>query len=87
MFFRYCLIFTLIVFLFSSKGEASHIVGGELNYRYLGANLYEVRLVVYRDCLGGQAAFDDPASIGVFNMQGNLVTSSDVVSTPFILQG
>jgi len=78
MFFRYCLIFSLIFSLFSSAVVASHIVGGELNYRYLGANVYEVRLVVYRDCFGGQAPFDDPASIGVFNMQGNLVASSDV---------
>ncbi len=32
--------------------QASHIMGGELVYKHLGALDYEVTLVVYRDCAG-----------------------------------
>jgi len=71
-----------LLFIFSllklSPGFATHIVGGELNYRQLTGNEYEITLIVYRDCFGGQAAFDDPAAIGVFDDQGNLVASSYV---------
>ena len=54
------------------KLSATHIVGGELNYQYLGNYNYRIRLVVYRDCFNGQAPFDDPASIGVFNSSNAL---------------
>ncbi|MBK9107951.1 MAG: gliding motility-associated C-terminal domain-containing protein [Saprospiraceae bacterium] len=48
--------------------QASHIVGGELTYRYLGHNRYELKLVVRRDCINGSdtVPFDNPAIIGVF---------------------
>jgi gliding motility-associated-like protein len=47
---------------------ASHIVGGQLTYRYLGNNRYEIKLVVRRDCIHGSdtVPFDNPAIIGVF---------------------
>ncbi|MBP6334788.1 MAG: PKD domain-containing protein [Bacteroidia bacterium] len=61
--------------------RGTHIVGGELNYRHLGGNSYEITLVVYRDCYGGQAQFDDPAAIGVFDAQLNLVANSMVYIT------
>ncbi len=70
----------LILFLFvSSIGSlrATHIVGGELNYECLGNDQYEISLTIFRDCFNGnpQAYFDDPASIGVFDSNNNLVTS------------
>lgn len=52
---------------------ATHIVGGELNYRYLGNNLYEIKLTVYRDCYYGIPPFDNPASVGIFDAFNNLV--------------
>ena len=42
-------------------------------YHYLGNNQYRITLVVYRDCINGQAPFDPEASLGIFNSQGNLV--------------
>ena len=61
----------LLAFIFFTPFllHASHIVGGEIGYRCLGGNQYEIRLSVYRDCFygGEDAPFDDPASIGVFN--------------------
>jgi gliding motility-associated-like protein len=48
---------------------ATHIVGGELTYKCLGNNTYEINLSVYRDCFNGVPPFDSIASIGVFNDQ------------------
>ena len=45
-----------------------------MNYRYLGNNKYQITLTVYRDCINGRAPFDDPASIGVFDERGNLIS-------------
>jgi gliding motility-associated-like protein len=48
--------------------QATHIVGGDITYRCLGNNEYEVRLRVRRDCFLGVEGteFDDPAAIGFF---------------------
>lgn len=55
--------------------KATHIVGGEMRYRCLGNNEYEITLVIFRDCFYGNPAawFDDPASIGIFNASNNLI--------------
>lgn len=63
---------------FSLKGFATHIVGGEMNYRYLGNNNYEISLTVYRDCYNSQVLFDQPASIGIFDVNNNLIYNSSV---------
>lgn len=52
---------------------ATHIVGGEITYKCLGNNQYEITLTVYRDCYTGVPPFDNPASIGVFDAQWNRV--------------
>ncbi len=67
----------LFVFLgmafFSGSANATHIVGGEIRYKCLGNNQYEVVLSVYRDCYLGQAPYDDPAWVGLFDASGNLL--------------
>lgn len=63
----------LFLFLGTNKTSATHIVGGELVYTYLGGSQYAITLIVYRDCLSGQAAFDDPADIGIFDGSDNLI--------------
>jgi gliding motility-associated-like protein len=59
------------------SANATHIVGGELNYRCLGNDQYEISLTVFRDCFNANPAayFDDPASIGIFDVNNNLLTS------------
>lgn len=62
--------FVLLFFAFTwcvQQASATHIVGGELYYKYLGNNQYEITLIVYRDCQTGVPPFDQPASVGVFN--------------------
>ena len=56
---------------------ATHIVGGSLSYNCLGNDMYEIVLTVNRDCnLGADdAPFDDPASVGIFSVDGTLLTA------------
>lgn len=65
---RLLLLCGLIISYFASL--ATHIVGGEMNYRCLGNNLYEITLTVYRDCYNGVPPFDNPATIGIFDVNG-----------------
>jgi gliding motility-associated-like protein len=69
------LLFTAIscVIISVSALHATHIVGGEFNYRYLGANQYEIRLTVYRDCYNGIPPFDNPASVGIYDAISNVL--------------
>ncbi|MGB3946975.1 MAG: PKD domain-containing protein [Bacteroidia bacterium] len=69
----------LIFFLFLSiKSNATHIVGGEIFYDYLGNDNYRITLKLYRDCYAGLALYDDPATIFVFNSSGTLVDSIQI---------
>lgn len=61
--------------------DGTHIVGGEMSYLSLGGNQYRVTLTVYRDCYNGQAGFDNPAAIGIFDSNGDLVASLDATIT------
>ncbi|MBK7873302.1 MAG: gliding motility-associated C-terminal domain-containing protein [Saprospiraceae bacterium] len=55
--------------------HATHIVGGEMNYTCLGNDKYEITLTIFRDCFYGDpnAWFDNPASIGVFDTNNQLL--------------
>jgi gliding motility-associated-like protein len=70
---KICLLF-LLSCLSNASIQATHIVGGELNYRCLTGNFYEISLTVFRDCQNGVPPFDAQASIGIFNSSNMLVT-------------
>lgn len=42
--------FLFLLFNLPLAALASHIVGGELSYKYLGNNNYQIKLELYRDC-------------------------------------
>jgi gliding motility-associated-like protein len=73
---RYLVILLLSIgYCFQSK--ATHIVGGEMSYKYLGDNKYEVTLVMYRDCGPDNTrgtGFDSYAAIGIY--KGGLLFDS-----------
>ncbi len=46
---------------------ATHLVGGVMNYRYLGEDQYEIDLYVYRDCKRALADFDSYAIIRIWD--------------------
>lgn len=74
--FRKLLFLLLFALLAATPAlKATHIVGGEMTYRCLGNNDYEITLVIFRDCFYGNPAvwFDNPASIGVFDASNQLV--------------
>ncbi|PZF74179.1 PKD domain-containing protein [Taibaiella soli] len=53
-----------------SPARATHIVGGELTYRCLGNNQYQITINIYQDCISGDPtaiAQDDPAYICIFD--------------------
>ena len=71
---------SVLFFLLSTTGaKATHIVGGEIFYDCLGNNNYRITLKVYRDCINGQAPYDNPATIGIFDVNGNLLDTLSMV--------
>ncbi|MEZ4923409.1 MAG: PKD domain-containing protein [Crocinitomicaceae bacterium] len=56
-------------------GHASHIVGGEIFYDYVGPNQYTVTVKLYRDCLSDGAAYDTNLPVTVFNGSGVELTT------------
>ncbi len=65
----FCKLLAVILLVFVSKSTmyATHIVGGVMNYRYVGNDRYEISLYVYRDCINGVPPLDDPAYIRVWD--------------------
>lgn len=81
-------ILTIISF-FGYSSFASHIVGGEFTYQYLGGDSYLLRLKVYRDCINGIPPFDDPATIVFFDSKNvllgyNFLTNPSVRELPIV---
>lgn len=71
----------LVIFyclFFSSQMYATHIVGGSLTYKKGASNQsYIIKLSLRRDCFFGdpEAFFDSPASVGIFDATGKLMTN------------
>lgn len=66
------ILFFIINILCAHVAMATHIVGGTIGYDCLGYNAQtqtmtiRIRMYVYRDAINGQAAFDNPAYVGIF---------------------
>ncbi len=60
--------------------KASHIVGGDIYYDYLGNNNYQFNISLYRDCLSTGAQFDNPLYMAIYTSSGQLVQN---VQIPF----
>jgi gliding motility-associated-like protein len=75
--FLYILPIIIIILATPEFINATHIVGGNMTYRKVGTDIYQIRLTLRRDCLLGspEAQFDDPASIGIFSSSGALLTA------------
>jgi hypothetical protein len=77
---RFIVFFFLACVGFPAALRATHIVGGEITYRCLGNDDYEVTLTLYRDCYTGVPPFDLQGSIGVFT--GDWVLYEQLLLTP-----
>ena len=70
-------LFILILFLIPSILNATHLIGGELTYTCLGDNLYEIKVVIYRDCgptNTNGTGFDGNGVVTIYNMSNNVYT-------------
>lgn len=79
---------TLGLALFGLNAQATHIVGGEIYYTCLGGNQYEIVLKVYRDCFNGQAPFDNPANLFIYegnSLHTTLTASPTITNIPVVI--
>ncbi|HZG01552.1 MAG TPA: PKD domain-containing protein [Chitinophagales bacterium] len=72
----------LLACLFAVPAAATHIIGGDIHYEYLGSNQYLITIKIYRDCNPGNAAFDASLPLGIYDTLGNLYTVIDVPLPP-----
>ena len=59
----------------TSFSEGSHIIGGDLTYKRLSGNDFEITLKIYRDWLG-MAPLDPNITFGVFEQNTHLLIDS-----------
>ena len=74
------LLYSILFLIIPVNVFASHIIGGEIWYDYLGGDQYRIHIALYRDCASTGAAYDNPLSLGIFNSNNQLVQE---VSVPF----
>lgn len=60
---------------------ATHIVGGEVGYRWLSNDRYEITVRLYRDCAPRTEPFDPIASVGIFDRNGLLLQDVRIRAT------
>ena len=65
-------IFFICLFNYGNS-YSTHIVGGEFNYECLGNNNYRLKLKIYRDCSPGTTAYDNPAFVTIFDLNGTVL--------------
>lgn len=75
--------YLLLIFCFLNiEGFASHIIGGDVTYKCLGNNVFEINISFYQDCIDGEPEailFDNPAFYSIYTASSNptLVTSGE----------
>jgi gliding motility-associated-like protein len=71
----------LLLLCAPSLSYATHIVGGEVGYRCLGNDRYEIIVRLYRDCAPKTEPFDPVASVGIFDRNGLLLQDVRINAT------
>lgn len=70
------LLITILLLLGYQTSKATHVVGGDLTYKHIQKDSFEISLVLYIDCIFGNPqaiAQDAYAMVGVFDSSGNLI--------------
>ncbi|MCB9251678.1 MAG: gliding motility-associated C-terminal domain-containing protein [Flavobacteriales bacterium] len=79
------LILIMILFLGLNSIRATHIVGGDFYYEYLGNDDYKITMKLYIDCYNGNPGAiesDQYAIFGIFDGNNKLVTTREVERKP-----
>lgn len=69
------MIVVLLCFSMANKLTATHIVGGDLTYKHIANDSFELTLILYIDCINGSLfaiADDSLAMLGIFDTSGTL---------------
>lgn len=61
------IVVTIIILISSVEAFATHIVGGDINVKWISGNIFEVRVYFFRDCNPGTANFNQTAVIGIYD--------------------
>ncbi len=69
---RLLLIFAFLL-LFTTQAKATHLLGGEMYYDYLGSDTYKVTVILFRNC-NSAAQFDNQIHYTIFNGDNSLFT-------------
>lgn len=73
--------FLLLFLIIPLQSYATHLIGGEMTYTCLGDNLYEIKLIIYRDCgptnVNG-TGFDFSGIITIYNSDNQEIQSVDI---------
>ncbi len=78
-------IFFILIFV-SARVHASHIFGGELNYKHVTGNTYEITLTLYGDCSGN--SFPNlPNSVPVISVNNGGTSFTSITLSPFGIVG
>lgn len=72
---RFSFVWIILLIFWIGDVFATHIVGGNLTYKRIQGNTFEITFTMRRDCEFGspEAQFDDPASIAIFSSTGALM--------------
>ena len=57
----------LLFALVGNVAYSTHLMGGDMTYKNIGNNRIEVKILVYRDCNGGQAQLDNQITYRIYN--------------------
>jgi gliding motility-associated-like protein len=68
----------ILLILCSFQANASHIIGGDIYYDYLGNNQYKFYITLYRDCNSTGAQYDDPMKLTIYKADGSLFLNLEV---------
>ena len=68
----------VLLFFFYQTIYASHIVGGDIYYNYLGNNNYQINITLYRDCYSTGAAYDNPLHLTIYNASNVEIQTLDI---------
>lgn len=72
-------ILIFILLLVSFAANASHFMGGQINYEFVGSNRYLVKLTIYRDC--GGIPLSSNANISISSVSGSFNVNLPRVSS------
>ena len=59
-------LYLILSFFMMTYSYASHIIGGDIYYDYLGNNQYRFFITLYRDCNSSGAQYDDPLALTIY---------------------